>query len=111
MSPSGFRIYRDDNYSDTEGRASAERAQTAQTAIESIKTFSLDTLGSGDVIKQVQVMDLKGKVDATRSTSIFGHIPPDTIVALWEPLEIAEQSKSYLDRLPEVHLPHLPFGG
>jgi transcription-repair coupling factor (superfamily II helicase) len=27
---------------------------------------------------------------------------PETIVVLWAPLEIAEQAKSYLDRLPEV---------
>jgi transcription-repair coupling factor (superfamily II helicase) len=70
--------------------------------IESIKIFSLETLGSGGVIERVQLVDLKGKVDVGSSVSIFAHLPEETVVVLWEPLEIAEQSRSYLDRLPEV---------
>jgi transcription-repair coupling factor (superfamily II helicase) len=80
----------------------AVRVDFFDDEIESIKTFSLDTLGSGDVMPRVQVMDLKGKLDTSASVSIFAHLPPETVVVLWEPLEIAEQSRSYLDRLPEV---------
>src|SRR5439155_5573189 len=46
---------------------------------------------------------LKGQLPETSSsTSLFSYLDPRTIVTLWAPLEIAEQSKSYLDRLPEV---------
>ena len=71
--------------------------------IESIKKFDLDTLGSGIPIESVQVLDLKGQLpDTAASTHLFSYLHPDTIVVLWAPLEIAEQAKSYLDRLPEV---------
>jgi len=71
--------------------------------IESIRRFDLETLGSGDKLDYVQVIDIKGKLpEVEQSTSIFSYLPADTIVALWAPLEIAEQAKSYLDRLPEV---------
>jgi len=68
--------------------------------IESIKTFDLDTLGSGKPIESVQLIDLKGKLESSDSTSLFTYLPEDTIVILWAPLEIADQAKSYLDRLP-----------
>ncbi|MDQ3441865.1 MAG: DEAD/DEAH box helicase, partial [Planctomycetota bacterium] len=70
--------------------------------VESIKTFDLDTLGSGKPIESVQLIDLKGKLESSDSTSLFTYLPDDAIVMLWAPLEIAEQAKSYLDRLPEV---------
>jgi transcription-repair coupling factor (superfamily II helicase) len=70
--------------------------------IESIKRFGLDSLGSGAPLQQVQILDLKGNIDTLASTSLFTYLHPETIVVLWAPLEIAEQSKSYLDRLPEV---------
>ncbi|HEV7297801.1 MAG TPA: transcription-repair coupling factor [Tepidisphaeraceae bacterium] len=70
--------------------------------IESIRKFDLDTLGSGDKLENVRVMDLKGQLDSGDSTSIFTYLPPDTVVVLWEPLEIAEQAKSYFGRLPDV---------
>jgi transcription-repair coupling factor (superfamily II helicase) len=70
--------------------------------IESIRTFNLETLGSGQAIDSVRIMDLKGQMDAGDSTHLFNYLPEDTIVILWEPLEIAEQAKSYFDRLPEV---------
>ena len=71
--------------------------------IESIKHFDLDTLGSGAPIDSVQVLDLKGDLpDIAASTHLFTYLHPDTIVVLWAPMEIAEQAKSYLDRLPEV---------
>ncbi len=71
--------------------------------IESIKQFDLDTLGSKSPLEAVRIMDLKGELPETGdSTHFFAYLPPDTIVVLWAPLEIAEQAKSYLDRLPEV---------
>ena len=71
--------------------------------IESIKTFDLDTLGSKSPLKQLRLLDLKGQLpDTGESVSILRYLPDDTIVVLWAPLEIAEQSKAYLDRLPEV---------
>jgi transcription-repair coupling factor (superfamily II helicase) len=71
--------------------------------IESMRRFDLDSLGSGDKLESVSVIDIKGQLPETgESTSVFSYFPPDGIVALWAPLEIAEQSKSYLDRLPEL---------
>lgn len=70
--------------------------------IESIRKFDLDTLGSGEKLDSVRVMDLKGQLDSSDSTHLFAYLPDDTIVILWEPLEIAEQARSYFDRLPEV---------
>ena len=71
--------------------------------IESIRRFDLDSLGSGETLPSVSVIDIKGQLPATgESTSIFSYLPADGIVALWAPMEIAEQSKSYFDRLPDV---------
>ncbi len=70
--------------------------------VESIKTFDLDSLGSKSTLPSIQIVDLKGNFDSNDTTSLFGYLKPETIVALWAPLEIAEQAKSYLDRLPEV---------
>lgn len=70
--------------------------------LESIRTFDLDTLGSLDKLEEVTLVDLKGALpDVSGSTHLFTHLPEDTIVVLWAPLEIAEQARSYLDRLPE----------
>lgn len=95
---------------DFEESASDAEAQVGLTVridffgdqIESIKTFSLDTLGSGKRLDGVRVIDLKGIVDPVSSTHLFNYLPKDTVVILWAPLEIAEQAKSYIDRLPEV---------
>ncbi|CAA9431300.1 MAG: Transcription-repair coupling factor, partial [uncultured Phycisphaerae bacterium] len=70
--------------------------------VESIKRFDLDTLGSGERLDALRLMDLKGQLDHGESTSLFNYLPDDAVVVLWAPLEIAEQAKSYLDRLPEV---------
>jgi transcription-repair coupling factor (superfamily II helicase) len=71
--------------------------------IESIRRFDLDTLGSGEKLDTVSVIDIKGQLpDTSDSTSLLSYFPADGIIAFWAPLEIAEQSKSYLDRLPEV---------
>ena len=48
-------------------------------------------------------MDLKGQLPETSgSTHLFSYFDPEDDRGLWAPLEIAEQAKSYLDRLPEV---------
>jgi transcription-repair coupling factor (superfamily II helicase) len=71
--------------------------------IESIKRFDLDTLGSHGPLSSIQLLDLKGNLpDTADSTHLFTYLHPETIIVLWAPLEIAEQSRSYLDRLPEV---------
>jgi transcription-repair coupling factor (superfamily II helicase) len=70
--------------------------------VESIKRFDLDTLGSQGKLESVRLLDLKGQLpDTSSSTHLFSYLDPQTVVVLWAPLEIAEQSKSYLDRLPE----------
>src|SRR5688572_29457685 len=69
--------------------------------IESIKTFNIDSLGSGKAMDSVRLIDLKGRLDDVESTHLLSHMPADTLVVLWAPLEIAEQAKSYLTRLPE----------
>ncbi len=72
-------------------------------SVESIRVFDLDSLGSKKVLDSVRLTDLKGELPETGdSTHFFNYLPPDTIVVLWAPLEIGEQSKSYFDRLPEV---------
>ncbi len=72
--------------------------------IESLRRFDLETLGSGDKLESIVIPDIKGKLpDTGQSTHLFNLMPPDTIVALWAPLEIAEQAKSYLDRLTEAN--------
>jgi transcription-repair coupling factor (superfamily II helicase) len=70
--------------------------------VESIKVFDLNSLGSKSTIQSIQIVDLKGQLDSNDTTHLFSYLKPETIVALWAPLEIAEQAKSYLDRLPEV---------
>jgi transcription-repair coupling factor (superfamily II helicase) len=71
--------------------------------IESIKAFDLDSLGSKGKLDSISLLDLKGQLPETgKSTNFFSYLPNDTIIVLWAPLEIAEQSKSYFDRLPEV---------
>jgi len=71
--------------------------------IESIKRFDLDTMGSKGAIESVRVIDLKGQLPETGgSTHLLSYLPEETVVVLYAPLEIAEQAKSYFDRLPEV---------
>jgi len=70
--------------------------------VESIKQFNPETMGSMTAMDSVEVVDLKGALpEVGESTHLFQHLPEDAIVVLWEPLEIAEQARSYLDRLPE----------
>ena len=71
--------------------------------IESLKRFDLDTLGSLEPLQSVRILDIKGTLpDVGESVSMLSYLPEDAIVVLWAPLEIAEQAKSFLDRLPEV---------
>jgi transcription-repair coupling factor (superfamily II helicase) len=81
----------------------AARIDFFDDQIESIKRFDLDSMGSLQTLESVRLVDLKGALpDSGDSTSLFRYLPADTIVALWAPLEIAEQGKSYLDRLNDV---------
>jgi len=71
--------------------------------IESIRQFDLDSLGSRAPMSSVRISDLTGRLpESGESTHFFSYLPPDTIVVLWAPLEIAEQARSYLERLPDV---------
>jgi transcription-repair coupling factor (superfamily II helicase) len=71
--------------------------------VESIKRFDLDTLGSLENLPTLKVIDLKGHLpDTAEATSLFHYLPGDTVIVLWAPLEIAEQAKSYMDRLQEA---------
>jgi transcription-repair coupling factor (superfamily II helicase) len=78
--------------------------------VESIKIFDLDSLGSKANLQAVQIVDLKGQLDSDDTTHLFSYLKPETIIALWAPLEIAEQAKSYLDRLPEIVKGIYPLG-
>jgi transcription-repair coupling factor (superfamily II helicase) len=81
----------------------AARIDFFDDQIESIKRFDLDSMGSLQTLDSVRVVDLKGALpESSESTSLFSYLPADTIVALWAPLEIAEQAKSYLDRLNDA---------
>jgi len=71
--------------------------------LESIKRFDLDTMGSLAAMDSLTICDIKGQLpESTGSVSLFSYMPEETIVVLWAPLEIAEQARSYLDRLPDA---------
>src|SRR5438309_1670388 len=79
------------------------RIHFSDDQIESIKRFDLDSMGSLETLDSLRLNDLKGQLpESSESVSLFRYMPEDAIVFLWAPLEIAEQAKSYLDRLPEV---------
>jgi transcription-repair coupling factor (superfamily II helicase) len=68
--------------------------------IESIKHFSLDTLGSLDPITEVTLSDLKGALpNVSEATNFINYMPEDSMMIFWAPLEISEQARSFLDRL------------
>jgi transcription-repair coupling factor (superfamily II helicase) len=70
--------------------------------IESIKHFDPDSMGSLESLDSLRLVDLKGQLpESGESVSMFSYLPDDAIVVLWAPLEIAEQAKSYLDRLAD----------
>jgi transcription-repair coupling factor (superfamily II helicase) len=66
--------------------------------VESIRTFDVATLGSGETLPQVTIYDIAGK-PPTSSTSMLNLLSDKTIVIWWAPLEISEQAKSFLDRV------------
>ena len=81
----------------------AVRLDFFDDTLESIRMFDLDTLGSGKTLDGVKLMDLRGMLpDAGDSVSLLSYMPENTIIVLWAPLEIAEQARSYFDRLPDV---------
>jgi transcription-repair coupling factor (superfamily II helicase) len=69
--------------------------------VETIRTFDPSDLGSRDTLQTVQLIDLRGKLDSGSFTHLFTYLPADTVLVLWAPLEIAEQARSYLDRVPD----------
>ncbi|MFN4244062.1 MAG: transcription-repair coupling factor [Tepidisphaerales bacterium] len=80
----------------------AVRIDFFDDVIESIRRFSLETLGSLDALKEVVVPDIRGKLpEADGSVSLLHYLPERSVLAFWAPLEIAEQARSYLERLPE----------
>jgi transcription-repair coupling factor (superfamily II helicase) len=66
--------------------------------VESIRSFDVETLGSGEKVQQITLYDIAGK-PATTTTSLFNLLSDQTIVIWWAPLEISEQAKSFLDRI------------
>ncbi|MDB5356184.1 MAG: transcription-repair coupling factor Mfd [Phycisphaerales bacterium] len=71
--------------------------------IESIKQFDVDTMGSLDTLPSLRIVDIKGQLpESISSVSLFSYLPENAIVVLWAPLEIAEQARSYLERLPDA---------
>ena len=70
--------------------------------IETLKRFDLDTLGSGEPIQELSLVDIKGQMSTTTGqTHLFAYLPADTIVILNQPLEIQEQARSYIERVPD----------
>ena len=70
--------------------------------IESIKRFEPGSLGSTQKLQEVELVDLKGQLQTGgAATHFMSYLPENAVVALWAPLEIAEQAKAYLDRLPD----------
>ena len=69
--------------------------------VESVKRFDLETFGSAENLGEATLVDLKGDFRTISGGHFAGHLPKDTVVVLWDPLEIAEQGKSFLDRLPD----------
>ncbi len=70
--------------------------------VESLKRFDLDTLGSGEPLQQVGLVDIKGQMSTTTGqTHLLAYLPADAIVILNQPLEIQEQARSYLERVPD----------
>ena len=71
--------------------------------VESIKRFDLDTLGSLESLPSLRIIDIKGNLpEVGESVNLMSYMPEETLVVLWAPLEIAEQARSYLDRLPDT---------
>jgi transcription-repair coupling factor (superfamily II helicase) len=68
--------------------------------IESIKSFDVETLGSGDRLNEVTLYDISGKPTSS-TTTFLNLLSDDTVIVMWAPLEIAEQAKSYLERVPD----------
>ncbi len=70
--------------------------------IETLKLFDLGTLGSGDGLGEVHLVDIKGQLSSSTSqTHLFAYLAEETVVILNQPLEIQEQSRSYLERVPD----------
>ena len=70
--------------------------------IESIKQFDLDTLGSLEGLPELTINDIRGAApDVSDATCLINYLSDDAIVVFSAPLEISEQSRSFLDRLAD----------
>ena len=77
-----------------EGRADAPALRLERgRGFIAIRKFDLDSLGSGEALKSLRLIDLKGQLpEVSASVSVFSYLPDDAVVVLWAPLEIAEQA-------------------
>ena len=70
--------------------------------IETITKFDLDTLGSGGPLQEIRLVDIKGQLpSSTGQTHLLRYLAEDTIVVLSQSLDIQEQARSYLERVPD----------
>lgn len=95
-------IYLPGDYEGSEVLGLPARIDFFGDTVESIRRFDIDTLGSGETLESVQIVDIKGQIkNTTEQTHLLSYLSPETIIVLHQPLEIQEQAKSYLDRVPD----------
>ncbi|MFT3787593.1 MAG: transcription-repair coupling factor [Tepidisphaeraceae bacterium] len=68
--------------------------------IDTIKMFDIETLGSGERMNEVTLYDISGR-PTTSTTNFLSLLDDQTVLLMWAPLEIAEQAKSYLERVQD----------
>jgi transcription-repair coupling factor (superfamily II helicase) len=80
----------------------AVRVEFFGDTIESIRRIDLDTQRSGEMLKQITIIAAgQTAVDSQATDMFLNLLPPDTIVILDEPSQIAEVSEVYLSRLDD----------
>jgi transcription-repair coupling factor (superfamily II helicase) len=69
--------------------------------IDSIHLIDLDTMGSGTALQEARIIGTGlGQIQSDQhTTSLLSLLPADTLVVLYETLEIAEQARGYYERL------------
>lgn len=71
--------------------------------IESLKRFEPETLGSGDPLDSISIVDIRGQMSGTTAqTHLFSYLSENSIIVLHQPLEIQEQARSYLERVLDI---------
>ncbi|MEN6308047.1 MAG: transcription-repair coupling factor [Anaerohalosphaeraceae bacterium] len=81
----------------------AVRVEFFGDQIESIRLIDLDTQRSGEALKQITLVAAVGQtLSMAQATELFLNVlPPETIVVLEEPIQIAEVSEVFLGRLDD----------